>query len=81
MIRQTPTDFVLAKNLEDGSTALGLFNLSDETRTVSADWAELKLKGRMSVRNVWRQKNVGYARGVYSAPVAGHSVMLVRLVP
>jgi alpha-galactosidase len=81
VVRKTATEFVLAKKLEDGSTALGLFNLGEEPRTISADWPELHLRGRVSVRDVWRQSNIGEVEHTYAAPVAGHGVMLVRLSP
>lgn len=81
VIRKSPTEFVLAKTLEDGSTALGLFNLSDQIRTISVRLHELKLSGHVSVRDVWRQTNVGHAENAYSTPVAAHGVMLVRLTP
>ena len=51
IVRQSGDEFVLVKPLEDGSLALGLFNLSDTERTVSVSWAEAGLKGRQSVRD------------------------------
>ena len=33
IVRQTDSEFVLAKDLEDGSKAVGLFNLTDHGRT------------------------------------------------
>lgn len=81
IIRQTPTELVMAKPMEDGSTALGLFNLGSEPATLSVDRTALQLHGRMSIRDVWRQQPLGSLQDTYAAPVASHSVMLVRLIP
>ncbi len=81
VIRRTDADFVLAKPLADGSFAVGLFNLAGDRRTVAASWTELGLKGRCSVRDLWRQKDAGTAMSRYSAEVNAHGVSLVRLTP
>ena len=41
---------VYAKEMSDGSMAVGFFNLGDETVPVSASWSELKLKAREGPR-------------------------------
>ena len=79
IVRKTDDEFILAKPLEDGSVAVGLFNLTREPRTIEAGWADLKIDGRRQVRDVWRQKNIGFSAGPYSATVAPHGVVLVRL--
>lgn len=80
IIRHTGDDFVLAKPLEDGSLAVGLFNLGEAPATLSVTWAELGLEGQRRVRDLWRQKDVGNAGGHYSATVNRHGVALVRLI-
>jgi alpha-galactosidase len=81
VIRQTADEFVLAKPLEDGSLAVGLFNLAENRKAVSVTWQELGLEGRYRVRDLWRQKDSGNnATGQYSADVARHGVALVRLI-
>ena len=47
---------VWARPLEDGSVAVGLFNLGLEPAKVTAEWADLKLTGPQKVRDLWRQK-------------------------
>jgi alpha-galactosidase len=79
IIRHSETEFVLAKPLEDGSLALGLFNLGEAPATLSVTWAELGLEGPRSVRDLWRQKDAGKAAGHYSATVNRHGVAFVRL--
>jgi alpha-galactosidase len=70
---------VWAKELADGSMAVGLFNLADEPATVTADFENLKLSGSQLVRDLWRQKDLGAHDGRYQAKVPPHGVVLVKL--
>ena len=45
IIRCTSGDFILLKDLEDGSKALGLLNLGETEGTISVAWSELGLSG------------------------------------
>lgn len=81
IVRKTSNEFILAKPLDDGSLAVGLFNLTNATRTIDAGWADLQLKGRQVARDVWRHRNMGAKLGHYSATVGPHGVSLVRLSP
>ena len=79
MVRQTDDELVLARPMEDGSIAIGLFNLSEVERTISVVWSDLELKGARKPRDLWRQRDEGRASGVYQAVVEPHGVKLVRL--
>ena len=79
VVRKTEDELVMLKPLEDGTVALGLFNLSEEPRTVSAKWSELGLKGKLRARDLWRQRDAGAAEGEYQAKIARHGVTLVTL--
>jgi len=70
---------VWAKDLEDGSKAVGLFNRGDDEAPVTAKWADLGLKGRQRVRDLWRQKNLGPATDQFTAMVPRHGVVLVKI--
>jgi len=71
---------VMAKDLEDGSKAVGLFNPGDEgTKQVILNWADLKITGKYIVRDLWRQKDLGTFDGQFKADVAQHGVVLVSL--
>ncbi|NLZ07329.1 MAG: alpha-galactosidase [Phycisphaerae bacterium] len=72
---------VWAKPMEDGSTAVGLFNRDETPKTVVAEWSDLKLSGPMRVRDLWRQKDIGVFRNQFGAEVPRHGVMLLRLFP
>ena len=70
---------VYAKPLEDGSWAVGLFNLGATEATVSVKWSDLGLNGPQAVRDLWRQKELGSQGGGYSVKVASHGAELVRV--
>jgi alpha-galactosidase len=71
---------VLAKNLEDGTKAVGLFNTgSNSVATVTVKWSDLKISGSKPVRDLWRQKDLGNFRDEFSLKVAPHSAELVKI--
>ena len=79
VVRRTAEELVLAKDLEDGSIAVGCFNLGRAPRTITVTWAELALGGPQRVRDLWRQKDLGTVTGGYRAEVARHGVSMVRM--
>jgi len=70
---------VWAKDLEDGSKAVGLFNRGYSSATVKAKWSDLGLEGKQKVRDLWRQKNLGTSNGEFTAKVPRHGVVLVKI--
>jgi alpha-galactosidase len=76
---------VFEKELEDGSRALGFFNLS--TTPVNLEFnqlASLGFNGRLLVRDLWRQGNlpdVDAAKGVLPLAIPAHGVLLYKLSP
>jgi alpha-galactosidase len=81
IVRKTDQEFILAKPLEDGSVAVGLFNLTEQPRTISFDYAEAGTSGRQRVRDVWRQKDIGSFANSFKGQVGAHDVLLVKLTP
>ena len=79
VIRQSADEFILEKPLEDGSVAVGLFNLSENSRKMSVNLTDLGLDGSWKVRDLWRQKEIGAVSGSLSDEVAPHGVTFVRL--
>jgi len=51
--------------------------------TIIADFKELKLDGKQTVRDLWRQKDIATidADGKYETKVAPHGVVFVKLSP
>ena len=46
---------------------------------MAATWADVGVSGKQTVRDLWRQKDVGVFEGRYAAPVGRHGVVLVRV--
>ena len=73
---------VWAKEMADGSRAVGLFNRDDrEPRAVTVRFADLGLRGKCRVRDLWRQKDLGVFADNFEATVLVHGVVLVRVFP
>jgi len=70
---------VWAKDMEDGSKAVGLFNRGECEATVTAKWADLRIRGPRIVRDLWRQQDLGKFDDQFQATVPRHGVVLVRL--
>ena len=69
---------VWIKELEDGSTAAGIFNLNENEEEITVDLNEIGIKGRQEARDLWRQKDIGQFESSFSAKVAAHGVKLIK---
>ncbi len=72
---------VWAKPMEDGSVAVGLFNLDEEEQAVAVDWSDLGLAGPRRVRDLWRQKDLGVRDARFETRIPRHGCALIRLSP
>jgi alpha-galactosidase len=79
IVRQSASELVLAKPMEDGSLAVGLFALGDREQDVSVTLQELKRSGPQRIRDVWRHRDEEMARDQVTRRVARHGVCLLRL--
>jgi alpha-galactosidase len=70
---------VWVRDMEDGTKAVGLFNRGEDATTVTAKWADLGIKGKRIVRDLWRQQDLGKYEGEFKTSVPRHGVVLVRL--
>lgn len=77
----TPDTFLMVKNLEDGSLAVGLCNRGEIRAGITARWDDLGLQGRQIVRDLWRQADQGSFEREYTASVPRHGVVLLRFRP
>ncbi|MCJ7729836.1 MAG: putative Ig domain-containing protein [Sedimentisphaerales bacterium] len=77
----TDANVVTAKDLEDGSKAVGLFNPSEETKKITVKFYDLGITGKQTVRDLWRQKTIGTYENQFEAMVRPHGVVLVRINP
>jgi len=78
---------VWAKDLSDGSKAVGIFNVAgdylDETTQAeyTLSWDLLKIKGPASVRDLWQQKDLGEFKDSFAAQVKTNGVKLLKITP
>jgi alpha-galactosidase len=72
---------VLVKDLEDGSKAVGLFNTGNEPNAVKVTWEQLGINGEQTVRDLWRQKQIGIYKDGFEAMVRSHGVVLIKIAP
>ncbi len=71
---------IWAKDLEDGSKAVGLFNLSDTDQKITLQLNDLKIQSPQTVRDLWRQKNLGVFDKSFETRVNSHGVVLVKVM-
>ncbi len=71
---------VWVKQLEDGSKAVGIFNLSDKDDVIRFYWTNIGLGDTQKVRDLWRQKDIGTFKGMFATRVAPHGVTLIRTI-
>lgn len=85
---------IWAKPLEDGSLAVGLFNIADFGKTPETyfrwgdeqpvqftfDFNKIGLKGSYKLRDVWRQKDLGTFKDSFKSTIRHHGVVMLRMV-
>ena len=70
---------VWAKDMEDGSKSVGLFNRGPWKSEIKVRWSDLGIKGKQVVRDLWRQKALGKFSNEFKASVPRHGVVLVKI--
>jgi alpha-galactosidase len=69
----------MVKNLADGSKAVGLFNRGKNVAKVEADWIELGISGKFTVRDLWHQKDLGVFKQKFGTQVPAQGVVMVKI--
>jgi alpha-galactosidase len=70
---------VWARDLEDGSLAVALFNRGAEATRVEVGFRDLGLAGPQSVRDLWAKKDLGRFAEGWGAVVPRHGAVLVKV--
>ena len=84
---------IWAKDLEDGSKAVGVFYTGDSenpvkmfswdggksNKKVVVNWSDLGISGSQNVRDLWRQKDLGDFIEGFETEVAHHGVTLLKI--
>ena len=83
---------VWKKDLKDGSIAVGIFNTGTgdpseafiwddipQVQKITVTWDALGIEGKKTVRDLWRQRNLGEFDGTFEVEVPFHGVSLVKV--
>ncbi|RUL77751.1 glycoside hydrolase family 27 protein [Dyella choica] len=72
---------VWARPLADGGRAVVLFNRSERPADITANWTDLGFPTTVAlkVRDLWTHKSLGSVTGHFTAKVAPHGVVMVKL--
>jgi hypothetical protein len=70
---------VWARDLADGSKAVGLFNRMPIPMPVAVSWTEVGLTGNRHVRDLWQHRDLGVHTDRFEASVPPHGAILIRL--
>jgi alpha-galactosidase len=81
VIKLTEEQFLLVKNLYDGSKAVGLFNRGKSPANICVDFVRISLRGKLMVRDLWRQKDIGRFNKTITRQVPGQGVVMLKLIP
>lgn len=95
LIKQENGVQIWLKPLEDGSYAVGLFNIAHFGDTPQSyfrwgdekpvnyefEFSRIGLKGKFKLRDVWRQKDMGTFNSSFKTAISHHGVALLRMFP
>lgn len=73
---------VLAKPLQDkrsGIRAVALYNPSDEETTMRVNFKDLCLAGKVTVRDLWKQEDLGSFSGGYETKVPANGTVVLKI--
>ncbi|TSA25503.1 MAG: alpha-galactosidase, partial [Bacteroidetes bacterium] len=70
---------VWVKELADGNKAIGIFNLGEETTSYTLNLVTLGYEKTVSLRDLWRQHDLGAFTGRFVTRVPSHGVVLVKV--
>jgi alpha-galactosidase len=70
---------VWVKDLDDGSKAVGIFNMGEREEMSTAQWNDMDLTGEQIVRDLWKRQDLGNFDKSFSILVPPHGVRLFRI--
>ncbi len=86
---------IWAKRLEDGSMAVGMFFVGEDTgdpvqsfpwedipsAKIALNASDLGIQGKFIARDIWKQSDIGTFAESFTAEVPYHGVLLVKITP
>ena len=82
VVKRSGETYILVKDIEQrnsGIRAMALVNLSDATKVMKVDFADLDLGGTVKMRDLFMKKNLADKTGTYSVSVPAHGTRIYRL--
>ena len=70
---------VWMKEMNDGSKAIGIFNMDTVYKKIAFTNKELNVKTTGKVRDVWRRKDLGEFDNAFTTTIAPHGVTLIEI--
>jgi alpha-galactosidase len=70
---------VWGRDLEDGSKAVGLINRGEMPSDVTVKWSDLGITGSHTVRDLWRQKDLGTQDTAFTTTVGRHGAAMIKI--
>jgi alpha-galactosidase len=70
---------VAARAINDKTWAVGLFNRGNAAAKMTVAWADLRLHGKLRVRDLWAHQDLGKVADQFSAEVPAHGVVLITV--
>jgi alpha-galactosidase len=70
---------IWAKDMEDGSKAVGLFNRGLFPSPLTVTWKDLGITGNFVIRDVWMQEDISNSDQKFVATIPAHGVKLLKI--
>ncbi|MDP4201074.1 MAG: glycoside hydrolase family 27 protein [Bacteroidota bacterium] len=70
---------IWARDLHDGSKALGIFNIGEASRKGIVAFQDLKISGKQKVRDLWQHADLGVFDTQFNYEVPSHGVVFVKI--
>jgi alpha-galactosidase len=70
---------VWARNLADGSKAVGIFNRHQKELVARVDFGTMGFKGAVKTRDLWQGKELGKLNSPYVVKVPAHGVVFLKI--
>ena len=72
---------IWARELKDGSKAVGLFNTGMKTLKITLNFTDIKVNGTQKIRDLWLHKDLGGFDKNFEANVDPHGTVLIKVIP
>lgn len=72
---------ILARELKDGSKAVGLFNTGPKSQMATLNFLDLKINGKQKIRDLWLHKDLGKFKSKFTVEVPSHAVVFIKVSP